>query len=72
MKEASIVDMSNWQPDCTYDEGLVLCEKLGLTEMMWHGDNDYGRLTQTGVNVLYTLMQMAAFAANPNNVLKES
>jgi hypothetical protein len=72
MTEMLLVDVSNWTPNVTYDEGLKLCEKLGLIETLTHGEHDYGRLTQTGINVLRVLMVMAGHAADPKNTLKGS
>jgi hypothetical protein len=67
-----IVDMSNWQSDISYREGLDLCEQLGLIERLRHGGEEYGRPTQQGINVLVTMMQLAGFASHPENILKSS
>ena len=72
MTDARVVDLSNWQPDVSYDEGLQICKGLGLIELVQHGEHDYGRLTQTGINVFMTLMQMAGNASFPENMLKTS
>lgn len=69
---AVVVDLSGWTADITYNEGLVLCEQLKLIEQLRHGDVDYGRLTQTGINVLATLMQLGVHASYPENRLKGS
>ena len=70
--EARVVDLSAWAPEATYDEGLALCRKLKLIEMVQHGDHDYGRLTERGKTVLFTLMTMAGYASDPENILKQT
>ena len=72
MTEGRLVDLAAWTPDISYDDGLALCERLKLIELLQHGDHGYGRLTQTGVNVLHTLLQMAGHASYPENILKGS
>ena len=66
----TMIDISSWTPDISYDEALDLCEQLGLIERLKHGGEDYGRPTQKGINVLITMMRLAGYAADPTNVLK--
>ena len=47
-------------PTISYEDCIALCEKLGLVETMSHGDNDYIRYTENGVNVLAGLVGMQA------------
>jgi hypothetical protein len=54
---------------------MKLCEQLKLVETMQHGDADYSRFTQKGVNVLATLTELMgqmAEAGEAGDVLKVS
>jgi hypothetical protein len=62
----------NLSPDIKYDEALKLCESLGLIETVKHGDHQYGRLTQKGVNTFVTLLRMMHLRSFPELALKES
>jgi len=72
MGEPRAVDLSDWKPDKSYDECLRICEQLKLIETVQHGEHEYGRITQTGVNVMHTLMQLASYSVYPENALKRS
>ena len=66
------IDLSEWTADRSYVECLKLCEKLKLIKSVKHGEHEYGRLTQTGINVFRCLLRMATNAANPENILRQS
>jgi hypothetical protein len=34
METPRIVDLSNWEPDCSYDDCLKLCQELELIEII--------------------------------------
>jgi hypothetical protein len=70
--DVQVIDLSAWAPDSDYDECMALCVKLKLIETLQHGEHDYARLTKAGRNVLAMLMQLASFASDPANRLKES
>ena len=65
-----IVDLSDFRPDISYDDALKLCKELGLIEIVQHGEHDYGRLTQKGINVFNAMMMMVSYTAFPENILK--
>jgi len=67
-----VIDLTEWTPDLGYEDCLKLCEELGLIETIQHGDYKYGRPTQKGINVLTTMMRLAQFASDPENILKKS
>lgn len=69
MQEA-VVDLSDFRPTISYDDALKLCQELGLIEVIQHGEHDYGRLTQKGINVFNALMLMMSHTASPENILK--
>jgi hypothetical protein len=69
---STIVSLENYQPDVTYTEALKLCEELGLLETVMHGEHEYGRLTQRGINVATCLMKFLTHTADPNNILKKA
>jgi hypothetical protein len=72
MSNQVILDLDGLFATQSYDDCLKLCEELGLIEMAKHGDHAYGRVTQKGVNVLCTLLQMANNAQEPSNRLELS
>jgi hypothetical protein len=72
MTDKIILDLDGLTPDRSYNACLKQCEKLGLIEKIKHGDHEYGRATQLGVNALCVLLQMASNAQEPKNRLKES
>jgi hypothetical protein len=65
------VDMSGCQPDAPYPERLKQCEEMGLIETVMHGEHEYGRMTQRGINVFRTLNTLMNHRLNPENELKE-
>ncbi len=53
-------DLSNWQPDIIIEEeGIQLCEQLGLIETIQQGHDTYVRPTQKGINVLHSMLMVA-------------
>jgi len=46
-------------PNKSYEDCIKDCVRLGLIEMMQHGDDEYIRYTQLGHNVLSALMTIA-------------
>jgi len=70
-----VIDASTWSITITFEDGMKLCEELKLVELMQHGDHDYTRFTQKGMNVLATLMelmQQMAEATEAGEVLRGS
>jgi hypothetical protein len=70
--EAHVLDVSAWKPDKSYEDSILLCHELGLVEMLVHGDVQYGRITQNGVNVFCVLLTMAGNSTDDTNKLKAS
>ena len=69
------IDVGMWKVTITFEDGMKLCEQLKLVETMQHGDADYSRFTQKGINVLATLtelMRQMAEAGDAGDVLKVS
>jgi hypothetical protein len=58
-------------PTKSYDDCLDLCVKLGLIEIMRHGNSEYIRYTEDGINVLAALVGMQA-NMDMDDVLKSS
>lgn len=70
-----MIDAGTWKVTITFEDGMALCEKLKLVEMMQHGDVDYSRFTQKGINILATLtelMKQMGEASEAGDVLKVS
>jgi hypothetical protein len=70
-----IVDSETLQPITDFDEGLKLCESLGLIEIMQHGGDEYTRFTRKGMDVHNTLMELIyqhAETPEPGDVLRGS
>ena len=72
MSEKLIVDTTGVTPDRSYAACLRQCEALELIEIVKHGRQDYGRITQDGMNVFCCLLQIAHNSSHPENRLKES
>jgi hypothetical protein len=72
VEEMRAVDMSGWAADISYDECLALCAELGLVETLQHGEHEYARVTQNGINVMNALMRLAIYASDPNNKLRQT
>lgn len=76
IEQEMMIDLSAWKVSQTFDKRMKLCLQLGLIETLQHGQYDYVRLTQKGVNVFQTLMHLAKCAAlaeiDPENKLKGS
>ena len=69
------IDAGAWNVTITFEDGMALCEQLKLVETMQHGDADYSRFTQKGINVLATLTELMgqmAEASEVGDVLKVS
>jgi hypothetical protein len=67
-----VLDISDLLPDKSYDECLQICKDLGLIEIVRHGLHDYGRFTQTGINVWWVLLRLLDNRSDPKNLLKQS
>jgi len=70
-----MIDAGTWNVTVTFEDGMALCEKLKLVETMHHGDADYSRFTQKGINVLATLTELMGQmgeASEAGDVLKVS
>lgn len=66
------LDIGGFATDKTYNECIDLCVQLKLIEVMRHGNEDYARFTQTGINVLGGLIAFAGGTVNPEDKLKVS
>jgi len=69
-----IRDAGTWTTTVTPEEGRDMCVKLRLLEMLQHGDDEYIRFTQKGINVLATLTYLLQLQADaePDDILRGS
>jgi len=75
MTDVKVIDAGTLAVSMSFEDGMKLCEKLQLLETMQHGEGDYARFTQKGINVVATLVQLLqqqAEAAAAGEVLKGS
>lgn len=55
-----IIDVSNWQPNLSFDDCLAMCVSLGLIELLIQDGEECARLTQRGVNAMLTMTVIAS------------
>lgn len=68
-----MIDVPDWWDDRSkYDDCLKICKQLDLIEIVWHGEHDYGRITDKGCEVLMALLTMLGARADPKNKLEIS
>ena len=75
MPDVKIIDGGTLAVSMSFEDGMKLCEQLKLIELLQHGDGDYSRFTQKGINVAATLLQLLqqqAEAAAAGEVLRGS
>ena len=60
------IDLNYLQPSVSRDECLAICVNFGLVDMMQHGDREYIRMTQQGVNVLCIMLELMADMSDPD------
>ncbi len=54
---AIVVNESKFYVDVEHSEGLEQCKEMGLLETVMHGEREYFRLSQHGINIFATLLR---------------
>ena len=58
--------MNELRPSMSRDECRDMCEELGLVDTLQHGDTDYIRITQKGIDALCVLLDLLAEMSDPD------